>query len=272
MRIKHLAQLTGVIFLLWSATTMGQNAPSRVLYLSGVHTLDGYLYKPKGSGPFPAVVYLQPSMNQPKANPQPAFKLAEIFTSQGYAFFVPGRHQIGSEEASGQGQKKNDGKLFLAHEKQAANFAAAVSWLKSQSFINETRITLFGEAAGGVSALFMTDQDLGLNGIILASPGTQFLQTGHEAPARLKQAVADAKAPIFLIQTQSDPNLLPSEILGPEIAKKGRPSHVKVYPRFGQRTNDSQKFISDGYAIWQEDVFAFLQRISEPTVTLRQTN
>ena len=64
---------------------------SLVKYPSGQYSLPGYLYKPAGVGPFPAVIWNHGSERNPKEQPE----LAKFYTQQGYAFFLPIRHGHG---------------------------------------------------------------------------------------------------------------------------------------------------------------------------------
>ena len=58
--------------------------------------LHGILYRPRGSGPFPAILYNHGSEEKPGSKPA----LGEFFSSNGYVFFVPHRR--------GQGRSPND--------------------------------------------------------------------------------------------------------------------------------------------------------------------
>src|SRR6476469_2628013 len=54
-----------------------------VHYPSGERKLPGYLYRPAGSGPFPAVMWNHGSEKDPKAQPE----LARFYTQHGFVFF-----------------------------------------------------------------------------------------------------------------------------------------------------------------------------------------
>jgi hypothetical protein len=76
---------------------------------------------------------------------------------------------------------------------------------------------------------------------------------------RLRRAVDDAKAPIFLLQAQNDFSLAPSHELSKEAKKKGVDFQSKVYPVFGSSHEDGHgKFCTRAMEVWGDDVFAFL--------------
>src|SRR5690349_1104404 len=51
-------------------------------------TLHGWIYKPTGAGPFPAVIWDHGSEPQPTAHTE----LGKFYTSHGYVLFLPIRH------------------------------------------------------------------------------------------------------------------------------------------------------------------------------------
>ncbi len=68
-----------------------------VTFRSGSLTLHGFLWKPAGPGPFPAVVWNHGSQQ----NPLPLTRLGSLFTQQGYVLFVPHRRGHGSSADQG---------------------------------------------------------------------------------------------------------------------------------------------------------------------------
>src|SRR5262245_50751843 len=73
------------------ALAPGQDPGEDVTYHSGKYDLKGTIYKPKGPGPFPAVVWNHGSNKNP--GPQP--ELAVFYTSHGFVLFTPIRHGHG---------------------------------------------------------------------------------------------------------------------------------------------------------------------------------
>ena len=68
-----------------------QGKPELVSFLSGDLTLKGFLYKPEGAGPFPAIIWNHGSEKLPGQQPD----LARFYTSKGFVFFLPHRHGHG---------------------------------------------------------------------------------------------------------------------------------------------------------------------------------
>ena len=65
--------------------------PEEVTFPSGNLLLHGFIYKPQGNGPFPAILYNHGSEQNPSWKPA----LGEFFSSRGYVFFVPHRRGHG---------------------------------------------------------------------------------------------------------------------------------------------------------------------------------
>src|SRR5581483_7920261 len=79
------------ISLCLSAIAAGQSAPNEVVFNSGGLQLHGFLWRPSGSGPFPAILWNHGSEKRPGSQP----RLARFYTQKSYVFFVPHRRGQG---------------------------------------------------------------------------------------------------------------------------------------------------------------------------------
>src|SRR5271165_3360071 len=68
-----------------------QSKPEEVVFPSGGRQLHGFLWKPEGAGPFPAIVWNHGSEKLPGSQPA----LANFYNSHSYVFFVPHRRGQG---------------------------------------------------------------------------------------------------------------------------------------------------------------------------------
>ena len=262
MRILNLFSLILLAAAFAGTKTLAQTTPQRALFLSGDHTLQGFVYKPQGNGPFPVILFNQAYADASKNHGADSFApLAKVFVNRGYVFFVPGRHAVVENEDFLKLSK--DARNVKGHEYHAANISAALKWLVTQVYVDEGRIYLMGDMAGAVSTLFMAESNPSISGMILFSPGTQALRESPTVRNRLKASIQNSTAPIFLIQAENEQTLLPSQILGPELEKKGGFNRVKVFPPYGDSVTEAHKFAMEGSAVWQRDVFSFLQQTSQ---------
>jgi dienelactone hydrolase len=239
-----------------------------VKYTSGEYSLPGYLYRPAGKGPFPAVIWNHGSERNPKAQPE----LARFYTQRGYVFFVPIRHGHGRAPGTYIGSLQEE---FRAHERDPAaiqkkivglhevynrDVVAAVAWLKEQKVVDPNRIVMSGVSYGGIQTVLTAEKGLGIRAFVPFAPAA--MSFANEAlRERLVIAVHHAKAPMFLLQAKNDYSTGPSELLAPILKEKGSPSHAKVYPAFGitpQEGHGAFACWSLGITNWGEEVMQFI--------------
>src|SRR4051794_11819815 len=64
-----------------------------IMFRSGHWTFNGYIYKPEGKGPFPAVIWNHGHHEHlTKQQPAEYEELAKLYTRDGIVLFIPDRH------------------------------------------------------------------------------------------------------------------------------------------------------------------------------------
>ena len=159
------ALLSGLLFLLLTAPLLALTAEV-VAFPSGELTLHGVLYKPEGTGPFPAVVYNHGSAAGMLS--KEAFEaLGPAFARRGWVFFGPYRRGQGLSASAG----PYIGDQIAAAEKKGGISAGAaalvrlletdhlndqlagLAWLRKQSFVQQDRIAVAGNSFGGIETV-----------------------------------------------------------------------------------------------------------------------
>ena len=219
--------------------------PGRPLHLTG------YLWRPTGKGPFPAIVYNHGS----EQDPGDKASLGSYFSGQGYAFFVV--HRRGHGQSPGtwvvslpQSQRLAElesqvddvvaGLDFLARLVDGGDPAAPVPPLD----IDTHRIAVMGGSYGGVESVLTAERDLWH--VEDAHPVHARLTPGIRAAVdfggaaeswgqqdfqdRLVKAVRAATVPTFFLQAQNDYDIQPSKTLAEEMAKSGLPHQMMIFP------------------------------------------
>jgi dienelactone hydrolase len=247
-------------------------APKLVSFPSGDLTLHGFLYKPEGDGPFPAIIWNHGSEKLPGQQPE----LARFYTKQGFVFFTPHRHGQGrspgayiedliEKYAATEKNRTSVGKYVVKlQEEYNQDVVAAVEWLKGQSFVDQRRMVMSGCSYGGTQTLLAAEKDLGLRAFAPFAPAAKSW-ANTELRKRLLEAVRNAKSPLFLIQAQNDFSIGPSEVLGPVIKQKGPPNQAKVYPPYGTTPQEGHYAFATkegGIAIWGSEVLDFFRAAS----------
>ncbi len=143
-------------------------APEVVSFPSGTLTLHGVLYRPEGTGPFPAVVYNHGSA--PGMMSREAFEaLGPLFASRGWVFFGPYRRgqglsadagpfigdQIDTAQKSGGIRAGAAEMVRLLETDHLTDQLAALAWLRKQDFVRRDWIAVAGNSFGG--ALWAAD-------------------------------------------------------------------------------------------------------------------
>src|ERR1700741_1476121 len=122
-------------------------------------TLHGVLYKPEGTGPFPAVIYNHGSA--PGMMSEQAFAaLGPVFASHGWVFFGPYRRgqglsasagpyigdQIAAAEKAGGIAAAGATMVRLLETDHLDDQLAGLAWLRKQSFVQANRIAVAGNS------------------------------------------------------------------------------------------------------------------------------
>jgi dienelactone hydrolase len=246
-------------------------APELVSFPSGDLVLRGFLYKPQGAGPFPAIIWNHGSEKLPGQQPE----LARFYTKLGFVFFLPHRHGQGRspgeyiqdliEKYAAIEKNRTSVQKYVVklHEEYNRDVVAAVEWLKGQSFVDQQRLVMSGCSYGGIQTILTAEKGLGVRAFVPFAPAAKSW-ANTELRKRLIEAVLNAKAPLFLIQAQNDFSLGPSEVLGPVIKRKGPPNQARIYPPYGTTSQEGHFDFATkegGIDIWGPDVFAFFQLV-----------
>src|SRR5579862_7059094 len=137
-----------------------------VTFPSGDITLHGVLYKPKGAGPFPAVVYNHGSAAG-MLSKQAFDALGPVFARHGWVFFGPYRRGQGLSASAGpyigdqiETAEKNGGvsagaaeMVRLLETDHLNDQLAALVWLRKQAFVQPDRVAVAGNSFGGIETV-----------------------------------------------------------------------------------------------------------------------
>ncbi len=128
-------------------------APDHVDIPEGDLALHATLYRPEGTGPFPAVVGLHDCgglIHRPITQAQHYDEWARLLVAQGFVVLFP--DSLGSRGLRSQCREQN--RKVHASKERVADANAARLWLQSQSYIRPERISLLGWSNGGVAVLW----------------------------------------------------------------------------------------------------------------------
>jgi carboxymethylenebutenolidase len=261
-----------VIFFALLLWPMALSAADTVTFPSGKITLHGVLFKPEGTGPFPAVIYNHGSA--PGMLSSEAFDaLGPVFASHGWVFFGPYRRgqglsssagpyigdQIAAAEKDG-GVSAGASTLVRVLENDHLNDQlAALAGLRKQGFVKTNRIAVAGNSFGGIETVLGAERG-NYCAAIDSAGGAQSWAQAPELQSLMTHAVRNANAPIFFFQAANDYDLSPSKTLSAEMKDASKTYELKIYPPYGNSPQEGHTFGYFGSAIWANDVFRFLNQ------------
>lgn len=236
--------------------------PFTVMYPSSGTSLRGYLLQPEGPGPFPAVLFEHGSSGLLPSH-LPGVKALQ---GMGYAVFVAlrrGHHGNAGPNwlslvTAPWGSQEMGKQLTEALSDETEDVVSALAWLQARPEIDAGRIAIVGHSFGAVVSLLASVRTHQLRaGISFAGPS----QSWSEAPA-LQEAMLAATEhltiPFFLIQAQNDHSLLPTYMLGMQLARMNKIHETRIYPPLGTTAMEGHGLFGRGVEWWHTDVARFL--------------
>ena len=278
MRVGTLAFLFAPLSV---ALAIGQSAsivPEIVVVPCGKLQLKGFLWKPNGPGPLPAVLFNHGSGGADADHTaglpitEAAEKLAPLFLKHGYAFLYlfrrgqglsgdqgPFMQDILQREEATKGQEARQHLQFmLATTDHLEDVMAGLVFLKTIPGIDPKRLAIVGHSFGGQLTLLAAERDNTLRAAITVSAAAGSWERSPELRKRLLTAVEKSTAPIMLIQAANDYSTAPSYALNDELERLHKPHLMKIYPPIGQTSDDGHNFLYFATPQWENDLFRFL--------------
>jgi carboxymethylenebutenolidase len=148
--------------------------PEEIIFPSGKLRLHGFIHKPEGDGPFPAIL-----VNHGSEHPKSGKLIAKPFVSKNYVVFV--LHRRGQGSSSDQSEYIMDlifrepestrGRKFVElQEIHQEDVIAALVYLRQLPYVDPSRIVMVGCSFGGIQTVLATQKQLGLRGTVAFAP------------------------------------------------------------------------------------------------------
>jgi len=242
--------------------------PSVVAFRSGPNELHGFLYRPAGNGPFPAIVFNHGS----ERLPGPMTGQAEFYVNHGFVLFVPHRRGHGRSSDVGRyiedvlREKSDDPQVFVDElVAQLDDVMAAIAYVGSLPGVDPKRIAVSGCSLGGIESLLAAERGAGIVAAIDFAGASVTWASNAALQERMKRAARNAKVPVFFLQAENDYDTAPSKVLSEEMRLAGKPARVHVFPPRGSTPDEGHGFCRGGERPpWGEEVLAFLKEAMTP--------
>lgn len=232
--------------------------PEVVTFKSGAMTLTGFLYKPEGAGPFPAIVYNHGS----EPFPGPKGDQASFYVPHGFVLFVPHRRGHGRSKDAGPPEPVGEGSDVIAGlVDQNDDVLGAIAYVAALPYVNAKRIAVAGCSYGGIETLLSAERATGIYAAIDFAGGAMRWDGDPALQERMKIAARNAKVPVMFVQAENDYSIGPSKTLAAEMQAANKPMLLKIYPPNGTTPREGHRFcMGDVNPPWGDDVLAFLHQ------------
>ncbi|HVO64622.1 MAG TPA: dienelactone hydrolase family protein [Terriglobales bacterium] len=275
--------LLAALSLIWF-TALGQSTrpmvPQLVEFPSGTLHLKAYLWKPSGTGPFPALLFNHGSggntadITAGMQITEAAEILAPFFVKHGYAFLYPFRRGQGlsadqapfmqdvlrrEEQQRGKDARQHL-QFVLVTTDQLDDVMAALAFLKTVPGIDAHRIAVAGHSFGGQLTLLAAERDSSLRAAVSFAGAAGSWERSVEVRQGLLNAVRKINAPIMLIHAENDYSTAPGRALAEELERLHKPYSLKIYPPVGVTADDGHGMLYQDIPAWEDDLFAFLDQ------------
>ena len=260
------------------AAGQGVEQPDTVVLRSGTAQLRALLWRPRGPGPFPAILFNHGSgrtrRDLQRLGPyeQQAGVLGPVFAKHGFVFLYLFRRGVGLSADQGTSSINLMDSAFAAHGQDARNALqlqllqttdlrdarAGLAFLRTLPDVDARDIAAAGHSFGASLTLLLAEREPGLRAAVLFSGSTASWEHSPQLRARLLAASDRTTVPMFMIEARNDYSIAPAAALDSEMNRHGKPHQVKFYPPVGQTPEDGHEFIYSSVPMWEHDVFAFL--------------
>jgi carboxymethylenebutenolidase len=235
-------------------------------YPSGQLTIQAYLYRPLGSGPFPTIIYNHGSREGHENQSVPWVRICGLFVDAGYAVLAPERRGYGKSDGSSWSEAvgRDVGQKFLDRcRAEADDVLAAAYYATTLPFVDRSRLGIIGWSLGGIVSMFAISRSNVFRAAIDQAGGDLTWRHSPVLQSALADAVRAAQCPVLLMDDANDaaPEALPG--LADVMATAGRAHKLAMYPAFTPSQPMANiapghlMFGPDGLSIWGKDAVGF---------------
>src|SRR5262249_3318825 len=252
--------------------------PRAVVIRSDTAQLRGLFWRPRGRGPFPAILFNHGSgrtreeLERLGPYERQAETIGPVFARHGYAFLYLFRRGVGlsadqgvssidlmNAELAAHGQDaRNAIQLQLLENREISDSLAGLAFLRALPEVDARHIAAVGDSFGGSLTVLEAERDPAIRAAVVFSCAGYSWDKSSQLRARLLAAVDRAAAPFFFIHATNDYSIESGKALDAELSRLQKSHRLKIYRPVGQSAEDGDAFLYLTGARGGPDVFAFL--------------
>jgi dienelactone hydrolase len=243
---------------------------SEVFYKSGDLSIQAYLYKPEGDGPFPVVIYNHGSRLGNERRGDPAVYIGRMLTWAGFAVMVPERRGYGRSEGTTLSQDigRDRGTAMIARlQADTDDVLAAAEYLRGVRYADTNRMGIMGWSFGGVITTLAISRSSAFRVAVNQAGGALTWPISRPLQEALIDAAQKTTTPVLLLVAQNDRTTASITTLAEIFKKRGVPHRMVIYEPFTPRQAGGRAvapghvvFSAQGTHVWERDVLEFLAR------------
>ncbi len=248
-----------------SGTAAGGPHPGEALtYQSGGRELLAHRYRPRGQGPFAAVVVNHGSGLEQDTKPG----VAEVLTGAGYVVLVarrrgyggsPGPSRLDEVTAPG-GSPAYDAQVCARLLAESDDVLAALRFVRAMPEVDPARTAVMGSSYGGINSLLAAARDHAVAACVsFAAAAMSWGPVPGLRPFLLEYAQA-IRCPVLLLQAENDFDLAPSAALLECRQAAGGVCERHLFPPFGADQREAHQIWVHAPHLWAPVVLPFLAR------------
>lgn len=245
-----------------------------IVVRSGTLQLRALLWRPKGKGPFPAVLFNHGRGLTPQTEGRVLgiTELGRVFVSHGYVFMALFRR--GEDLSADQGvfigdllereraAKGDDAakklQVRLLESDHLEDALAGLAFLRMLPEVDRGPVAVIGHSFGGSLALLVAERDRSLRAAVNFAGAAGSWDGSADLRERLIAAVGRLTAPVLFVYAANDFSVAPGKVLDAEMTRRSKVHRLKEFPSFGKTADEGHGFVYLAVASWEHDVFAFL--------------
>jgi len=239
-----------------------------VRYPSGTLSIQAYLYKPSGDGPFPAVIYNHGARHGNERRSVPFEHIGKLLVEAGYVVLVPERRGYGRSDGLTWSEEVGDDRDRVVPRLQTEtdDALAALDYLRALPFADLKRAGIMGWSFGGIVSMFAISRSAAFAVSVNQAGGALTWNGNPNVRSALIAAAGKASTPTLFQVAQNDRTTLSISTLADIYNQRGVAHRAVIYEPFAPvrpapgTPPGHQVFSAQGVHVWEKDVLEFLGR------------